>query len=588
MSLLKQDEFLHTGWTVYRRLLTFVKDYWPAFIIAIVANMVYSGVDAWFVHFLKPLLDQGFIHRDAFFISMIPIIILGIFLVRGVAGICSTYFMAYVARHVVMVLRQKMFRHFQGLPAEYFDKSSGGKLLSSIVYNVEQVANASADALTTTVQAFFFIVGLIVVMFLISWKLSLVYFFAIPLIVLVVRYTSKRVRRLSRLIQESMGDITTVSEEAIDGYKVVRAFGGQKYETDRFNLATKRNRQREMKVVVAKGLSVSCVQFLAAAALAVIVTLATHKTLNMQLSAGEFASMIAAMLAILKPMKDLTNVNSKIQRGIAGAQSVFSLLDQTQENDVGTLEVARVKGDLELKNVDFSYQTEDKSILSRVSFHVTPGKMFALVGRSGSGKSTLINLLLRFYEVNQGSIILDGQDIRDYTLQSLRKQFAYVSQEVILFNDTIANNIAYGAMRECSPDAIRKAAIAAHAMPFIDEFSEGLNTMIGDNGVLLSGGQRQRIAIARAILKNAPILLLDEATSALDTESERHIQAALESVMEGRTTLVVAHRLSTIKKADQIIVMDEGKIVEQGQHEALLAKNAAYANFYHLQFDQHE
>ncbi|MEO8401762.1 MAG: lipid A export permease/ATP-binding protein MsbA [Gammaproteobacteria bacterium] len=582
MAKVKPKQF-ENAYVTYKRLFTYVRRYWPALVIALAASMVYSGIDAWFVYFLKPLINKGLVARDPHFLRMAPLLVLVVFIMRGLASFFSNYNIASVSRNVIMRLRQDLFAHLQRLPARFYDHSTSGHILSVILYSIEQVANAGADVLTTAIQAGFLIIGLLIVMFKISWKLSLLYFIIIPMITVIMRYTSKRVRRLSLGIQDSMGALTHTAEENIEGYKVVRGFGGEQYETEKFNKATRVNRQREMKVVAARSWSVSSVQLVAAIALSITLYVATLDISRAILSPGGFVTLIAAMLALLKPMKDLTTMQNKLYRGLAGAQTVFEMLDEKPEEDAGTKTVQRAQGKLILNHVGFAYQS-DKTILQDVSFSVNPGEIVALVGRSGSGKSTLVGLLPRFYSDFSGDILLDDVSIRDYRLADLRRQFAMVSQHVILFNDTIRNNIAYGSFGNASEADIKAAAKAAYALDFIEQMPNGLDTLIGENGVLLSGGQRQRIAIARAILKNAPILILDEATSALDTESERYIQSALDELMRNRTTLVIAHRLSTVEHADKIIVFDNGRMTEIGNHADLLARDGKYARLYKMQF----
>lgn len=574
------------AFTVYARLFTYVRRYWVSLVIALFASMLYSGIDAWFVSFLKPLLNDGLVAKDPYFLKWAPLIVLIAFMLRGLASFFSNYNIASVSRNVIMRLRQDLFAHLQRLPARFYDHSTSGQVLSIVLYSVEQVANASADVLTTAIQSTFLIMGLLFVMFTTSWKLSLLYFIIIPLIVVIMRFTSLRVRRLSLSIQESMGQVTHCAEENIEGYKVVRAFGGQAFEIEKFNKATRVNRQREMKVVAARSWSVSSVQLVAAMALSITLYVATLDITNALLSPGSFVALIGAMLALLKPMKDLTTMQTKLHRGLAGAQTVFELLDEKPEEDQGTKTIKRARGKVQFLDTGFAYEKE-KPVLQDISFTVNPGEIVALVGRSGSGKSTLVNLLPRFYVNYSGEILLDDVSIRDYRLFDLRQQFSLVSQHVTLFNDTIANNIAYGRFDQVKEEVIA-AAQASHAFEFIKELPNGLHTLIGENGVLLSGGQRQRIAIARAILKDAPILILDEATSALDTESERYIQAALDVLMRKRTTLVIAHRLSTIEHANKIIVMNDSRIVEVGHHTELLARDGYYAKLYRMQFKEAE
>jgi ATP-binding cassette, subfamily B, bacterial MsbA len=584
MALTKpENPTIANALTVYSRLFVYVRRYWVSLVVALLASMLFSGIDAWFVHFLEPLLNKGLVAKNHEFLRWAPLMVLTAFMLRGLASFFSNYNIASVSRNVIMQLRQDMFAHLQRLPANFYDHTTSGQILSVILYSVEQVANASADVLTTAVQAACLIVGLLVVMFSISWKLSMLYFIIIPSITVIMRYSSKRVRLLSLAIQQSMADMTHRTEENIDGYKEVRSFGGQQYEVEKFNKAVRINRQREMKVVAARSWSVSTVQMIAAMALSVTLYVATFDISSSVLSAGGFVAMVGAMLALLKPMKDLTSMQNKLYRGLAGAQTVFEMLDQPAEQDNGSKALSRAHGRMEFVDVGFAYP-EGKPVLQQVNFSVQPGEVVALVGRSGAGKSTLVSLLPRFYPDFAGDILLDGVSVKDYRLDDLRRQFSVVSQHVTLFNDTIANNIAYGRFGDVTEGEIRRAAATAHALDFIEQMPQGLNTLIGENGVLLSGGQRQRIAIARAVLKNAPILILDEATSALDTESERYIQAALEKLMRQCTTLVIAHRLSTVEHANRIVVLDRGKVVETGSHAQLLDANGSYAHLYRLQF----
>lgn len=568
---------------VYARLLRCVWRYWYVLFIALLGNLLSSGIDAFFVYFLKPVLDKGFIAKDPQFLRWLPAMVMGVFVLRGVTSLVSNYALAFVARHVVMNLRIKLFEHLQRLPASFYDKTSSGTLLSALLYNVEQVASASASAVTIALQSVGLIIGLLIVMFSISWTITLFYFAILPVIALIVRIGSRRTRQIARRLQGSMADLTNVFEENIKGYKEVRAFGGNLFEHTRFMKFIRRNWQHEMKNVVTKSVMETLVQLVAGAALAITIYIALSPIRDSLLSAGGFVALIGAMLAILKPMKNLTQVNNAIQRGVTGAQSVFLMLDEAVENDQGTIALSRCSGEICIENLNFSYANDAATVLKNINLSVRSGERIALVGHSGGGKSTLINLLPLFYQDFSGTIYIDGINSRQYCLTDLRQQFALVSQHVVLFNDTIANNISYG-QAIVSREAIIAAAKAAFAHDFIMQLPQAYDTVVGQNGVLLSGGQRQRLAIARAILKNAPILILDEATSALDSESEKHIQMALQTLMMNRTTIIIAHRLSTIEGVDKIVVIDHGQIIEQGDHVTLLANNGVYADLYRHQF----
>ncbi len=566
---------------LYRRLFTFVKPFWPILLLGLFANIIYSCIDAGFTYMMRPFLDKGFIDVDMNFVKRIPLIVLFGISTRGLVSAAGSYCMTWVARSVVNVLRQRVFSHIVRLPADYYDEATSGQLLSKILYDVEQVAQVSADALTDFVQNTCLIIGLLTVMMVICWQLSLMFLLTIPFIAIVVNFTNKRVRRISHKVQRSMGEVTEIVSEVIDGYRVVRIFGGEQYEVSKFNDATETSRKNDMKVAVSKAINVSSVQIIISIGIATIIFAAIKMTAIITITAGSFLAIIAAMLQLIKPMKTLTTLNAAIQRGLAGAESVFALLDHAVEPEQGMQLPEKAQGVIQFEKVSFAYR-QGLPVLHDIDLRIEAGETVALVGHSGSGKTTLASLLPRFYPVNNGRILLDGMPINELSLVSLREQISLVSQQVTLFNDTLANNIAYGRF-DVSREDIIEAARLAYADEFIQNLPQGYDTRVGENGVLLSGGQRQRLAIARAILKNAPILILDEATSALDNESERYIQAALEHVMKNRTTLVIAHRLSTIKRADKIIVLHHGRVMEQGTHEQLLAMEGHYAQLYQVQ-----
>lgn len=571
------------AWPLYRRLLLNAKPFWWVLLLGLIANMVYSMIDAGFTYMMRPFLDKGFIHLDLAFVKQIPWIVLFGITLRGSVSAIGSYCMTWVARSVVNVLRQRVFAHIVRLPADYYDEATSGQLLSKMLYDVEQVAQVSADTLTDVVQNVCLIVGLMTVMMVVCWQLSLMFLLTIPLIGVVVNLTNKRIRRISHKVQKTMGAVTEIAAEVIEGYRVVRVFGGEAYEINKFHEATECSRQQDMKVAMSRALNVSAVQCIIACGIAAIIFAAIALSKVIVVSAGSFLAIIAAMLQLIKPIKTLATLNTSIQRGLAGAESVFTLLDHPLEpqHSVATSVVLSRQGALTFDRVSFAYR-QGAPVLHDVSFHIKAGQTVALVGHSGSGKTTVASLLPRFYELTQGTISLDGVSIADIDLPTLRQHFALVSQHVTLFNDTIANNIAYGSF-DMPREKIVTAAKLAYADEFIQALPQGYDTRVGENGVLLSGGQRQRLAIARAMLKDAPILILDEATSALDNESERYIQKALEHVMHQRTTLVIAHRLSTIQKADNIIVLQQGRVVEMGTHEQLLGLQGHYAQLYHVQ-----
>ncbi|HEY9148240.1 MAG TPA: lipid A export permease/ATP-binding protein MsbA [Gammaproteobacteria bacterium] len=574
------------GKRLYRRLLGYVLPHWRAFAISIIALMVVASTEVGFAAFIKPLIDGSFVEQDPDVTKWAPLILIGLFLVRGIATYLSKYWMSWVARKVINVLRGEMFSQLLRLPVSFFDATPSGTLLSKLIYDVEQVATATTDSISILVRDSLTVVGLLGWMFILNWRLALVLLVGAPFIAQVINIINRRFRRYSTRIQDSVGDVTQIAEEAIEGQRVVKTFGGEGYELERFDGANEKNRMLNMKLLKTNAASVPVVELVAATASAGVIYFALREVDKGALSVGSFMSFIAAMMMVHSPMKRLTNIVANLQKGIAASESIFSLVDTPPEQDKGEQTMQRASGRVEYRDVSFAYPNSQGEVLQGINLSVEPGQVVALVGRSGSGKSTLVGLLPRFYDVTAGQILLDGHDIRNIPLANLRDQISLVSQHITLFNDTIANNIAYGRLEGADREAIVAAAEAAHAMEFIRDLPEGLDTMVGENGVLLSGGQRQRLAIARALLKDSPILILDEATSALDTESERHIQAALEQVMRNRTTLVIAHRLSTIEHADMIVVMERGRMIESGRHEELLQKNGQYAALHNMQFQE--
>ncbi|WP_217547075.1 lipid A ABC transporter ATP-binding protein/permease MsbA [Pantoea sp. GbtcB22] len=580
-----QDKDLST-WQTFRRLWPMIAPHKAGLYVSAVALILNAAGDTLMLSLLKPLLDDGFGKADRSVMLWMPLVVIGLMLVRGVTSYISSYCISWVSGNVVMNMRRRLFGHMMGMPVTFFDQQSTGTLLSRITYDSEQVASSSSSALVTVVREGASIIGLFIMMFYYSWQLSLILIVLAPIVSFAIRTVSKRFRSISKNMQNTMGQVTTSAEQMLKGHKEVLIFGGQEVEAKRFSQVSNRMRQQGMKLVSASSISDPVIQLIASLALAFVLYAASFPSVMETLTAGTITVVFSSMIALMRPLKSLTNVNAQFQRGMAACQTLFSILDSEQEVDNGKREMDRAKGDVEFRNVTFTYPGREIPALRDINLSLPAGKTVALVGRSGSGKSTMASLLTRFYDIDSGEILLDGHDLREYTLRSLRNQVALVSQNVHLFNDTVANNISYARNGQYTREQIEQAATMAHAMDFIQKMDNGLDTVIGENGVLLSGGQRQRIAIARALLRDCPILILDEATSALDTESERAIQAALDELQKNRTSLVIAHRLSTIEKADEIVVVEDGRIVERGTHSALLEQKGAYAQLHKLQFGQ--
>lgn len=577
-----QSSAQHSGWQVYKRLLTYTRKYWGIFLLGIL-GFVLGAQTEWMAAKLIQYIIEAIQNADQRSKNLFPLLIIGIFFLRLIGSFMGNYFLSLVSRNIIYELRQEIFQRLLLLPTSFYHLNSPGRIAAKLIYDVEQITQAATDSLKTLAREGFIVIGLTTYLFYSNWRLSLSLVVVGPFSGWLVRIASKRFRKLSHKIQASMGDVNHIASETISAYQVVKTYGGEAYESERFQRASRENLRQGMKMVVTSALSSPLVQLLMAVAMAAVVWIALQPQIMGDVTAAEFVAYITAAGMMARPVRTLTEVNEKVQRGIAASASVFELLDMAVEKDSGQLEVARARGDIEFRDVGFSYEA-GKPVLQGINLQVKAGQTVALVGRSGSGKTTLVNLLPRFYDADAGRVLLDGIALPDYRLAGLRQQIATVSQKVVLFDDSIAHNIAYGSKRGAAQADIERAARAAYAHDFIMALPQGYQTRVGQDGVQLSGGQRQRIAIARALLKDAPILILDEATSALDNESEFHIQSALEEVMKGRTTFVIAHRLSTIENADCIVVMDKGRIVETGTHIELLARNGAYAHLHSRNF----
>lgn len=577
------------GSRLYLRLLTYTFNHKLVFSISIVSMAIFAVTDTAFAAMIKPLLDGSFVEKDPKTIQMFPFLLVGLFLLRSIAGFISTYGIAWVGRNIVKKIRKEMFDKLVHTPTKTYDFSSSGELLSKVTYDTEQVAEAATKAITVIVRDGLTVIGLLGLMFYQSVILSLGLFIIGPVIATFIKIMSVRFRDTSKHIQNSMGYITNVVEELIAGHRVVKIFGGENSEKKSFEVVNDNNKARHLKLALIQGISIPLVQFIVALFLAGIIYIVTSEAYLSSISVGTFMSFITAMILIFAPIKRLAEINVTLQRGLAASESIFNLLDSESENDTNesnTKEIYLNKNfnNIYFNHINFSYYDDNNFVLKDINFSVKKGTTCAIVGKSGSGKSTLMNLLPRFYDIKNGNITIDDIDINMTTLKELRGLIAYVGQDLTLFNDTIKNNIAYGLLENKSFDEIEEAAKSANAYDFINAYESKFETLVGDNGVLLSGGQRQRIAIARAILKDSPILLLDEATSSLDSESEKLIQGALTTLQRNRTTIVIAHRLSTIESADNIIVLDHGKIVESGTHEELIKRKGLYADLHKLQF----
>ncbi|MDD9896082.1 MAG: lipid A export permease/ATP-binding protein MsbA [Gammaproteobacteria bacterium] len=586
MAKSKSSDPQYQGWQLYRRLFTYVKVYQLAIIGSILGYIIFAATTPATTWWLGLTVDAISSENYEELRILSPLLCVLIVIVRGVGGFMGSYSLASIANHVIHKLRCELIDHLISLPAAFFDKTTSGKLVSKFTYDVTQITGAASNAVAVIVREGFTVLGLLIYLMIIDWQLSLTFLVIAPFVAGIVNLASKRFRRYSTQMQDSMGDVTQITNESIKGHRVIRTFNAEDFVSERLMQASEKNRRQNMKMAMTRSASTPLVQLIVSMALALLVWLAMSPDFFSDKTPGDFVAFLGAAGLLAKPIRQLTQINSVIQRGLSAAYSIFTLLDEKSEVDEGSHVVQRVRGEIEFDRVSFSYNESAKA-LDEISFSAKPGQTIALVGKSGSGKSSLVSLIPRFYDIDAGLFSLDAIPLKDYKLTNLRDQISVVTQQVVLFNGTVAENIAYGE-KELDLEKITMAAENAHAMEFINELADGLNTPVGDDASLLSGGQRQRIAIARALLKDAPILIFDEATSALDSESEQHIQAALETLIKGRTTFVIAHRLSTIENADLILVMDQGKIVESGVHNQLLNQDGHYARLHKIQFTEND
>lgn len=584
MKEAREPERLGNGLDIYRRLLRYGLPYWKAFALSVLGMGVYALLGPAFAKLIQPLIDGTFIDKDPALMRNAPWVLLGLSLARGISGFAGDYYSGYVSRRIITNLRRDLFDQMLYLPCKYYDRSSSGQLLSRLLYNTEQVSNGLTMGIVTAFKDSLTIVGLLALMIWENLLLSMIFMVVGPVLAISIRLVSKRFRKISMRIQESMGNVSHVAQEVIDAHRIVKVFNGDAYERSKFARENETNMRRHLRLIATDSLSSAVIQFIYIGGFAAILYVVSLESVRSTITPGSLITFVAAMAMMLSPIKRLIGVMSTIQKGIAAGDSIFQMLDSEREQDTGTLKLPRVRGRIDYRGVSLAYHPDQPKALSEIDLSIEAGKTIALVGQSGSGKTSLVRLLPRLYEPSAGKITIDGHDIRELTLENLREHIAYVGQEVTLFNDTVARNIAYGRRGEVETDEIREVARAAHALDFIEALPQGFDTMVGQHGIVLSGGQRQRLAIARALLKDAPILILDEATSALDAESERHVQAALEVLMKNRTTLVIAHRLSTIQNADEIFVLRDGMVVERGTHRKLLDAGGAYADLHALQF----